>query len=239
MPVITVSGRLASGARDVASALADELHIDYVDQQILHQAAHELGVSVETIAQHDERVRSFAERAASTLRMLMERSAAATDPLSGAGLDIVLSRTYGEAAGLPEDDAAELNLDRYISTLRSVIQSIAARGNVVILGRGSQVILAGHPNVVHVWVIAPKEQRVQRLVEQDGMSPEDAARRIKDSDSSRAAFHHRFFKVDAESADLYDLTVNRGRIAVDTAVRMIALAVKDREAALVQAAHVP
>ncbi len=239
MPVITVSGRLASGARDVASALADDLGIDYVDQQILQQAARELGVSVEALAQHDERVRSFAERVASTLRMLMERSAAATDPLSGAGLDVVLSRTYGEAAGLPEDDAEELNLDRYISTLRSVIQSIAARGNVVILGRGSQVILRDDPNIVHAWVIASKEQRIQRLVEQDGMTAEDAARRLKESDSSRAAFHQRFFKVDAESPALYDVTVNRERVDVETAVRMIAVAVRAREAARPQAAHVP
>jgi len=176
---------------------------------------------------------------ASTLRSPMERSAAATDPLSGAGLDIVLSQTYGEAVQLPEDAAAELNLDRYISTLQSVIKSIAARGNVVILGRGSQVILRDDPNVVHAWVIAPKEQRVQRIVDSEGMKPEDALRRIKESDSSRAAFHQRFFKVDAESPALYDVTVNCARVSVPTAVHIIAHAVKDREAARLQAMHVP
>ena len=59
----------------------------------------------------------------------MERSAAATDPLSGAGLDVVLSRTYGEAAGLPEDDAAELNLrrQRKLLALGSAHKSDVAR----------------------------------------------------------------------------------------------------------------
>ena len=77
MPVITIAGSLGSGAREIAQSVARELKLDYVDQEILVEAARELGVSVATVERHDERPSSLAERLGSVMRTLMERSAAA------------------------------------------------------------------------------------------------------------------------------------------------------------------
>jgi cytidylate kinase len=228
MPVITVSGNLGSGAREVAQDLARELGLDYVDQEILVEAARQLGVSVEAVERQDERARSFAERLGLLMRTLMERSSVATDPMSGAGLDVVLAHTYGEAAELPEGGEEPLNEQRYLATLTSVIQGIAARGNVVILGRGSQAILRDDLRAFHVYVHAPRDQRIRMLSARDSITADDAKKRIKESDHNRDAFHHRFFKIDAESPALYDLTVNTHRIAQPLAVRLIAMAVRDR-----------
>lgn len=232
MPVITVSGNLVSGAREVARDLAQALGLDYVDQEILVEAARQLGVSVATVERRDERARGFAERLGLLMRTLMERSAAATDPLSGAGLDVVLAHTYGEAAGLPSGEEGELTEERYLVTLTSVIKGVAARGNVVILGRGSQVILRDDPGAFHVLVYAPKQQRIEALARRDGMTPEDAKKRIKESDQNRAAFHQRFFKVDSESPALYDLALNTAHIPHPLAVEMIAMAVRGSAAPL-------
>ena len=227
-PVITVSGALGSGARDVAHDVARELGLDYVDQEILVEAARLLGVSLEAVERHDERRRSFPERLGSMMRTLMERSAAATDPMSGAGLDVVLSHTYGQAAQLPSGEESELNERKYLESLTAVIRGIAARGNVVILGRGSQAILRDDPTAFHAAIFAPKQDRIDALVEREGMDPEDAKRRIKESDAGRAAFHERFFKVDAASPALYDLVINTGRVPADEAARLIAEAVRRR-----------
>ncbi|MHB8378201.1 MAG: cytidylate kinase-like family protein [Dehalococcoidia bacterium] len=226
MPVITVSGNLGSGAREVARDVAQQLALDYVDQEILVEAARQLGVSLAAVERRDERARGIAERLALLMRTLMERSAAATDPLSGAGLDVVLAHTYGQAAGLPSGEEGELNEDRYLATLTSVIKGVAARGNVVILGRGSQAILRDQPDAFHVCIFAPKQQRILGLVQRDGMLPDDAKKRVKESDQNRVAFHQRFFKVDAESPALYDLTVNTAHIPPALAVDLIAIAVR-------------
>ena len=142
MPVVTVSGNLGSGAREVAQAVAVRLGLDYVDQEIMVEAARRLGVSVSAVESHDERPSRLGERLASIMRTLMERSAMAgtADPMTGgggSGLDMILSQTYGEAAGLPSDaPRGQLDDESYLRTLTSIIQGIAARGNVVILGRG-------------------------------------------------------------------------------------------------------
>jgi cytidylate kinase len=230
MPVITVSGSLGSGAREVAQAAAEQLHLGYVDQEILVEAARELGVSLAAVTERDERASSVGERIAGVMRTLMERSAAAgsADPLSGGGLEMVLARTYGEAAELPPAGAGQLDDERYIRVLGSVIRGVAKRGNVVILGRGSQAILHDAPETLHVYVAAPKQHRIDSLVEREGMTPADAERRIKHSDTSRQAFHRRYFKVDAENPCLYDIVINNARLSVDAAVRLIDLALRER-----------
>lgn len=44
MPVVTISGMVGSGAREVGRLAAQGLGIDYVDQQLLVDAARRLGV---------------------------------------------------------------------------------------------------------------------------------------------------------------------------------------------------
>jgi len=225
MPVITVSGSLGSGAREIAQAVAQHLQLDYVDQEILVEAARELGVPVSAVEQHDERPSNIGERLAGVMRTLMERSAAAgaVDPMSGGGLELVLAHSYGEAAELPEAGAGQLDDERYLKTLTSVIRGVAARDNVVILGRGSQAILRDAANALHVYIASPKQLRIDVLVQQESMQPHDAERRIKQSDHNRQAFHRRYFKVEAENPCLYDLMINGGRVGVAHAVDLISL----------------
>lgn len=231
MPVITVSGSLASGAREIAQAAARELALDYVDQEILVEAARQLGVSVTEVADHDERTANFRERLAGIMRAIMERSAAAgaADPAGGAiGLDIVLGRTYGEAAELGSDEPrGVLTDDSYIKTLTTVIKGVAARGDVIILGRGSQAILQHEPQTMHVYVAASRDWRIENLMRRDGVSRPDAEHRLEKSDHQRQQFHRRYFKVDADSPQLYDLGINAGRIRVDVAAGMIAVAARE------------
>ncbi|MDP9237855.1 MAG: cytidylate kinase-like family protein [Chloroflexota bacterium] len=232
MPVITVTGRLSSGARELAKAVAAALTLDYLDREILVQAARELGVSESDVEQRDERASSIGERLAGVLRTLMERSAAAgaADPISGGSLDALLAQTYGEAAGLPESgDAGQLDDEHYLRTLTSIIRGVAARGNVVILGRGSQAILQHEPETLHVYVTLPRPARVDTLIRREGLAPAEAERRIKQSDSNRLQFHRRYFKVEMENPCLYDLMIHAGRIAPDLAVQLIVQATRDRK----------
>jgi cytidylate kinase len=228
MPVITVSGTLGSGAREVAQAVAGAMQLEYVDHEIMVEAARELGVSVAAVESRDERRGGFGERLAGVMRTIMERSAQAgtPDPIGG-GLELVLSRSYGEAAdlgaapGSPDDEA-------YISTLTSVIRGVASRGNVVILGRGSQAILHDEPGTLHVWVAAPIEHRIANIMQRDNLGRGEAEKRIKKSDAGRDAFHRHFFKVEPNSPALYDMGINAARISVDTAAKMVALAAAER-----------
>src|SRR3972149_6939902 len=150
MPVVTVSGTMGSGAREVARLAADMLAIDYVDQEILVDAAQRLGVSARAVAQRDEHPRTFGERLASLLRTFLERSAAAGigDPLMGAGgLEVLLARSYGD---LTKSAEHELDDALYMKTVTAIIRELSQRGNIVILGRGSHLLLNDGGHRLHV-----------------------------------------------------------------------------------------
>ena len=231
MPVITLSGGSASGVREIAQRAATELKLDYVDQEILVEAASQLGVPVAAMERRDERPSSIGERLASVMRTLMERSAAAgtSDPLGGGALEMVLARSYGEAADLPSAGGqGQLDDERYLKTLVSVIKGIASRGNVAILGRGSQAILQQEPETLHVSIVAPVKMRAETLAARESIGLQEAERRIKQWDESRRAFYRRYFKVEVDNPCLYDLVIRAGSIRDDLAVKLIATAVRDR-----------
>jgi cytidylate kinase len=232
MAVVTIAGSLGSGAMDVASLAASRLGMDYVDREILVEASGALGVGMEAVERRDERPSTFGERLAGLLRNFLERSATAGagDPMMGGGsLEILLSHSYGEAASLPAASEEELDEKTYISTISAIIQDLAEKGGVVILGRGSQIILRDWPATLHAYVTAPLELRIERVGEREGVSAEEAAKTVHESDKNRLAFYHKFFKIDVDDPNLYDLVVNTANLSYEAAADLVAAAARSKE----------
>ncbi len=232
-----MSGNIASGAREVGQGVARLLGVDFVDQQLMVQAAHRCGVPVGTVAEHDERRGSFQERLAGLLRTLLERSAASgADPLAGAtGLEVILSLSYADMA---EHEEPQLSDALYLKTMSAIIRELAASGEIVLLGRGSQMILKEMPAALHVLCIAPQKLRAHRLAERDGIGLEEAMRRTQESDRARAAFYRKFWKVELEDPKLYDLTIETSRLSFEIAADLVAAAARAKASAAPREASV-
>ena len=224
-----MSGNIASGAREVGLLVARELGVDFVDQQLMVQAAQRCGVPVGCVAEHDERRAGFKERMSGLLKTFLERSAASgADPLSGAtGLEVILSRSYADMA---DEDEAHISDKLYLDTMTSIITELAAGGSIVLLGRGSQMILKDVSNAVHVLCIAPEKLRAYRLAERDGMGIDEATKRMHDSDRGRSGFYRKFWKVDVENPKLYDVTIDTSRLSFEAAAEVVVAAVRAKTA---------
>ena len=225
MPVVTMSGTIASGAREIGRAVAASLQIDFVDQQLLVDAAKRLGVPVDVMAERDERCASFGERLAALLRSLLERSAAGGDPLTGAGgLEVILGRTYADLAR--EREQMEVSDALYMKTMTAIIRELADRREIVVLGRASQMILRDLPGALHVLTIAPEELRIERLATREGISIEEATSRVHEGDRARAAFHRKFWKVDPNDPSLFDLTLETSHLPFEVGAELVAAAAR-------------
>jgi cytidylate kinase len=226
MPVVTISGEMTSGAREVGRRVAGLLGIDFVDQQLMVEAAKRCGVPVGAVAQHDERAATFRERISAILNSFLENSAATgADPASGgAGVEAVLSQTYADMAR-PQEQAS-ITDKVYLETMTALIRDIAASGRVVILGRGSQMILRDTRTVLNVLCVAPPEVRWQRIAEDEGIGLEEARKKALQLDQARAAFHRKFWKVDVDDPRLYDVTVDTCRMSYDMAAEVVAAAAR-------------
>jgi cytidylate kinase len=117
----------------------------------------------------------------------------------------------------------DLNNPDMVSRLDEVIQAIAARGDVVMLGRGSFAILAHYADVLNVRIQAPFDLRVKRIMEkQHIICSEEVETLVNESDRVRSAFIESWYGVRWDSAALFDLVLDTGKIPVDTAVSWLA-----------------
>jgi cytidylate kinase len=231
MAIVTISGNRGSGALEIGRLAAQRLGYDYVDREILTEAARALGVSEVALAGRDDSSppRTLRERLASFFQDFLERSAVAgaADPLMATGgLETLMSASYREAAALPAAGREELTDSRYKEAITTVMNGLAVKGDVVIIGRGSQAILHGRPDTLHVAITAPFAVRVQRVAERDNVPPERAKITVEEGDKGRLDFHRKYFKIDPSSLELYDIVLNTDCLGQEAAAQLIAEALR-------------
>lgn len=117
--------------------------------------------------------------------------------------------------------------ETYKAYIEAVILDMAAHDNIVIVGRGSTVVLRDVPYVLHVRVTAPEPLRAQRAGQQQGLAPEAAREYVRQSDRERAARLRFLHHVDWDDALLYDLVLSTARMSAERAVRLICEALQE------------
>lgn len=118
------------------------------------------------------------------------------------------------------------NSEAYLRAVNAVVLELAGKGNVVLIGRAGQRILADFPGTIHVRLIAPLDLRIQRVAQEQNISSEAACAQIEASDQHRRLYLKRHYHVDWEDPSLYDLVINTGRISSQAASDLICLAAR-------------
>jgi len=112
---------------------------------------------------------------------------------------------------------------RYFEILGQLMTALAARGEVLLVGRGGSCFLRDHPRAFHVRLVAPMPIRLRRVMEYRWLAEGAARKLIADSDDRRRRYYQDYFETDWSNPLEYDLTVNSGRLG-PTAVDLVARA---------------
>jgi len=91
----------------------------------------------------------------------------------------------------------------------------------VIRSRGSQFILKDLPGALHVFVVAPLDLRVKRVMESSKAKESETRKEIELFDSSHREFARRYFHAFLEDLVNYDLVINTEHINFNDAVSII------------------
>lgn len=110
-----------------------------------------------------------------------------------------------QESGLAEEFISNLNSDEnaimrelYLSTnavqqaitaQEKAINLIADQGSCVIVGRAADYVLRDRENLVRVFIHAPRDYRVKKVMEMYGDAEEDAKKSIARSDAARSAYY--------------------------------------------------
>jgi len=97
--------------------------------------------------------------------------------------------------------------DRMVSMMEQIAPRIGREGNAVVVGRGAPFFLREQPDTFHVFLYAPRTEKVRRLV-QDGSSESEAENLVDTVDRERIAFVKHYFDADWPTRSLYHVMIN-------------------------------
>lgn len=196
MAVVTISRLLGSGGDDIAVEVAKGLDYQLVDNALIVKVAERAGVSVESAAQYDEQYQS---RVFEWLKNFIE-------PRVG---KILI------------DGGVHMDPHSYIEYCKTVIRGLAETGNVVIVGRASQIILKDFDNAFHVRIDAGLDFRAWRIMEKRGITEREALDMIRKSDTMKKNYFEHYIKADWNDPLNYHLILDSSRLGLDLTASVI------------------
>jgi cytidylate kinase len=108
-----------------------------------------------------------------------------------------------------------------IKQTAETILGLAEMGNVILIGRGGNIITAQVPHVLHVRIVAPLEQRIQHAHKTYGNSEVEARNFCLREDLGRERYVCKHFHADINNPLLYHLVINTGLMSYDAAAMLI------------------
>ena len=196
--VVTFARGFGSGGKVIASKLAKDLNIHCYENRILTLASQLSGLDEEMFQAVNEKIR--------------------TSEKSFAGL----------MKGLPRAKKYIARNEKFVSddTLfeyqKQIIKNLADTESCVIVGKCADYILAGRPNVVSVYIEAPRDYCIKRTMENMGVTEDVAVATIKNTDKYRAEYYEYYTHGNYWTNPInYDMTLNSEKVGIDECVEII------------------
>lgn len=111
-------------------------------------------------------------------------------------------------------------VQRAMRAQANIIRKIADNGSCVIVGRAADYVLRNYKNVVRVFIHAPEEHRIGRVMEVYGDTLSEAKRNIRRSDKARASYYRHISGKRWGDAGNYELVVDSS-IGVERSAELI------------------
>ncbi len=117
----------------------------------------------------------------------------------------------------------------FVALVESAVYGFALKNNRVIMGRGANWLLRDVPYALRVRIVAPMEERINRVSDREHVNKETARRMIEFSDHERTSYLHAVYRKDGSEPEDYDMVFDTGKLGVEEVVGLIADAIPARE----------
>lgn len=180
--VITIEREFGCGAGGIAEQLARQLGWKLWDHLLTQEVARVANVDPSAVKRCDERMDSGLHRLAKAFwRGSYERSSALGSQV--------------------------FDTDRMMVLMQEIMNRIAKEGNAVVVGRGAPFFLRQERDAFHVFLYAPRAEKIRRTVA-DGHSGHEADELVDSVDRERIAFIKHYFNADWPTRSLYHMMLN-------------------------------
>jgi CMP/dCMP kinase len=200
--IVTISNLYGCGAVAAAAKIAQALGYELVDRQLPIVVAKRLQISEVQAEAQDEKGRSLGARLLNSLEL--------ATPESGV---LVYGQSFDE---------------EYVNEVRAAVREFAERGDAVIVGRAAGAILGRRPDVLRVFMHAPRDWRAARVAEEYALDAKAAAAEVDRVDKARRAHLKDWYEVELGAPAIVDLAIDVATFGVDGAARLVISAVHGR-----------
>lgn len=115
--------------------------------------------------------------------------------------------------------------DQMVKLISETVVQLADMGNVIIVGRGANIVTAKMPHVLHVRLVASLEDRIERVCKEYNKSPAEARKYCEEADPARTRYLKAYFKTDINDPLHYHLIINTSRLDYEQTAKLIGDAV--------------
>jgi len=180
--LITIEREFGCGAASIAKQLAERMGWKLWDHLLTEEIARIAQVDPSAVKRCDERMDSRLHRLAKVFwRGSYERS-------SQLGNQI-------------------FDTDRMMAMMQDIMNRIGRQGKAVIVGRGAPFFLREHPDAFHIFLYAPRAEKIRRTIA-DGHTGEEAEEMVDAIDRERMAYVKHYFNADWPTRSLYHMMLN-------------------------------
>ena len=103
----------------------------------------------------------------------------------------------------------------------NALKELAAESSCVIAGRSGFFVLRDHPNKLDVFITAPRQKRIERIMRKQNMNFETAEIIVDDVDKMRENYVKRYAGVSRNDARNYNLCINMDGLTEEQAADII------------------
>ena len=199
MAVITISRQVGSGAHEISLLVCQQLGYRLLDKELMARVGAEAGITsgeVVDLTAEEHHVPGRLERFFSM-------------PFQ----DVPAIGSY-EASGAAAEDRSSM-------LVHKIILAAYEQGNLVVPGRGGQLVLRDKPGVLHVRVVAPPEQRIAYLMKRDGITADAARAMMKRADTAADDYIRRYYQAELADPLLYHCIINTGMVTLAATADLI------------------
>jgi cytidylate kinase len=181
--IVTIEREYGSGGGEIAQRLATQLGWKLWDQLLTEEIAR------------------LAECPKAVVEVREER----TDPLYYRLFKSFLRGSY--EGSLNAHKLKVVDSESILKLTQRVVENAAKSGNSVIVGRGAQHFLRNRVDTLRVFLYAPREDKIRRLLAR-GKSESEAEQLVDTVDQERADFIQRYFHVEWPNRAAYHTMIN-------------------------------
>lgn len=199
--VITISSRYGCGAIAIAHIVADRLGYAYVDDQLPVVVAKRLMTSASAV--------NAAEDAGTTMSERMLRALESGTP-----------ELRGQT-GVTFDEEC-------LREVQEAVREYASHGNAVIVGRGANAILGRRPDVLRVFMYAPRDWRVRHIMEGHRVDEKTASAEVDRIDRARTEYMRVYYGLTWNDQSNYDLCIDTSSFDPQACAAIVMRAIEAR-----------